>query len=102
MRNPLLFFVGNPKKQEINKASLPETFGQVTSKTMASAVMHQPTSSKTEEEEETANKISEEKTLMTTNPAEQALKKILPDQRFLKKMPPTFKSLAKVVVLDIL
>ena len=60
---------------------------------MASAVMHQQTSAKTEEEEETANKISEEKTLMTTNPAEQALKKILP---------PTFKSLAKVVALDIL
>ena len=59
---------------------------------MASAVMHQPTYSKTEEEEENVNKIS----------AEQALKKILPDQRFLKKMPPTFKSLAKVVVLNIL
>ena len=78
--------------RKINKACLPETFGQVTSKTMATAVMHQPTSSKTEEEEESVNKISEE----------QALKKILPDQRFLKKMPPTFKSLAKVVVLDIL
>ena len=87
---------------KINKACLPETFGQVTRKTMASAVMHQPTSSKTEEEEENVNKISEEKTLMTTNPAEQALKKILPDQRFLKNMPPTFKSLAKVVVLNIL
>ena len=85
--------MGNPKNiRKINKACLPETFGQVTRKTMASAVMHQPTSSKTEEEEETANKTSEE----------QALKKILPDQRFLKKMPPTFKSLAKVVVLNIL
>ena len=85
--------MGNPKNiSKINKACLPETFGQVTSKTMATAVMHQPTSSKTEEEEETANKTSEE----------QALKKILPDQRFLKNMPPTFKSLAKVVVLNIL
>ena len=95
--------MGNPKNiRKINKACLPETFGQVTRKTMASAVMHQPTSSKTEEEEENVNKISEEKTLMTTNPAEQALKTILPDQRFLKNMPPTFKSLAKVVVLNIL
>ena len=84
---------------EIRKATHINIFGQVRSKKMASAVVKQPTSCKSEQEDtNTLNKIlPDEKSLKKMNPDEKNLEKILPDKRFLRKESPASDAVVKLL-----
>ena len=84
---------------EIRKATHINIFGQVRSKKMASAVVKQPTSGKSEQEDtNTLNKIlPDEKSLKKMNPDEKNLEKILPDKRFLRKESPASDAVVKLL-----
>ena len=84
---------------EIRKATHINIFGQVRTKKMASAVVKQPTSCKSEQEDTNTLKkiLPDDKSLNKILPDNKSLNKILPDEKSLKRMNPDEKNLEKIL-----